>query len=162
LTWRPDTVEAIALVGEHDATSFPVDQLIHRCAFTADPGFTCNASAKCTPVAGFGFPHPVPSEGRAAFRLNLWPNNADVPGCTLPLTAAEVVITGFAFIPLPNCLLDVDGDGRAAVGTDLVYIARQFLRLAPVPPSFREQDPSIPPDVVVGGRIDALCPTAAP
>lgn len=162
LTWRPDAVESIALAGEHEALGSPIDELIHRCEFTPASGFACNTGAKCAPASGFGFLHAVPTEGRAAFRLNLWPNNAEVPGCDLPLTAAEVVIAGFEFVPLADCLLDVDRDGQAAVGTDIVYIARQLLGLVPVPPSFRAQNSSIPPDVVVGGKIDALCPAAVP
>ena len=54
--------------------------------------------------------------------------------------------------------LDVDLNGVVAVGTDVVYIARHLLELAPVPPGFRQIDPTIPPDPEIAARIDALCP----
>jgi hypothetical protein len=53
------------------------------------------------------------------------------------------------------CMLDVDGTGAANTGTDVVYIARHLLGLAPVPPGFRTASPSIPTDPVIAGRIDA-------
>ena len=37
----------------------------------------------------------------------------------------------------------------------MVYIARHLLGLTPVPASFRTIDPTIPPDSVIVGRIDA-------
>ena len=55
----------------------------------------------------------------------------------------------------PPCLLDVDGNGRVEVATDVVYIARRLVGLTPVPPSFRLRDPTIPADSVIAGRIDA-------
>ena len=56
--------------------------------------------------------------------------------------------------------LDVDMNGRIEVSTDIVYIARDRLGvgLLPVPPSFRLQDPNIPPDGTIAHNIDALCP----
>jgi hypothetical protein len=54
--------------------------------------------------------------------------------------------------------LDIDGNGRIDVATDLVYLARQLLGLPPVPPSFRALDPSIPDDTTIGANIKALCP----
>ena len=55
--------------------------------------------------------------------------------------------------------LDVDGNGRVEVATDLVYISRHLLQLASiVPPSFRTIDPTIPPDATIAANIDALCP----
>lgn len=52
--------------------------------------------------------------------------------------------------------LDVDLDGALDVGTDIIYIARYELGLPPVPPSFRAQDPTIPPDTVIAANITAL------
>ena len=54
--------------------------------------------------------------------------------------------------------LDVDGSGTVSVGTDVVYIARRLLGLAPVPPSFRVGNPTLPSDAAVGAAVDALCP----
>jgi hypothetical protein len=54
--------------------------------------------------------------------------------------------------------LDVDGNGKVDVATDIVYIARQLLGLPPVPASFRALDPSIPSDFAIAANIDALCP----
>jgi hypothetical protein len=53
--------------------------------------------------------------------------------------------------------LDVDMNGSVDVATDVVYIARHLLGLAPVPPSFRMLDPTIPADTVIAAKIDALC-----
>ncbi len=57
-------------------------------------------------------------------------------------------------------LLNVDGRGGSQANTDGVYI---FRALPPtlqniVPPLFRQLDPTIPSDVVIGANIDALCP----
>jgi hypothetical protein len=57
---------------------------------------------------------------------------------------------------LPACKLDVDGNGRAEVSTDVTYITRRLLGLTPVPPSYRTTDPSIPSDGAITARIDAL------
>lgn len=52
--------------------------------------------------------------------------------------------------------LDVDGNGIVDVATDIVYIARHLLGLAPVPPSFRVVDPTIPSDADITAQINAL------
>jgi hypothetical protein len=57
----------------------------------------------------------------------------------------------------PPCPLDVDLSGRVEVATDVVYIARHAFGIAPVPPSFRVSDPTIPADDVIAAAIDALC-----
>lgn len=54
--------------------------------------------------------------------------------------------------------LDVDGNGRLEVATDVVYIARRLLRLATVPPSFRRGHPEIPANTVIAAAIDACLP----
>jgi len=51
---------------------------------------------------------------------------------------------------------DVDENGRTETATDMVYITRRLLGLVPVPPSFRTQNPAIPPDDVIAARVDAL------
>jgi CSLREA domain-containing protein len=63
-----------------------------------------------------------------------------------------------AAIEVARPSLDVDGDGRVGVSTDIVYIARHLAGLTPVPPSFRTTDPTIPPDATIAANIDALCP----
>jgi hypothetical protein len=50
----------------------------------------------------------------------------------------------------------VDDDGLVDVATDMVYIARHVLGLPPVPQSFRDDDPTIPPDAEIAGRIELL------
>ncbi len=55
--------------------------------------------------------------------------------------------------------LDVDGNGVVDVATDILYITRRLDGLPPVPLSFRELDPAIPPDATIAANIDALCPT---
>jgi hypothetical protein len=54
--------------------------------------------------------------------------------------------------------LDVDMNGQVDVATDIVYIARYLLGLAPVPASFRILDPAIPPDPTIAAHVDAMCP----
>jgi hypothetical protein len=56
------------------------------------------------------------------------------------------------------CLLDVDQSGcPAGVATDVVYIARTLLGLAPVPPSFRRPpNPPIPPDDVIAANVASI------
>jgi hypothetical protein len=54
--------------------------------------------------------------------------------------------------------LDVDENSSVSPSTDLVYIVRRLVGLAPVPASFRQLDPSIPADAVVAANVDALCP----
>jgi hypothetical protein len=54
--------------------------------------------------------------------------------------------------------LDVDRNGSVAASTDLVYIVRTLVGLAPVPESFRQSDPFILPDAVVAANVAALCP----
>ncbi len=56
--------------------------------------------------------------------------------------------------------LDVDGNGKVDVATDIVYIARTLLELPPVPASFRALDPTIPSDSVIATSIDILATTA--
>lgn len=63
-----------------------------------------------------------------------------------------------ANIDLIGAGLDVDQDGSVAAGTDLVYIVRTLVGLAPVPASFRQADPSIPPDAAIAANVAALCP----
>ncbi len=61
--------------------------------------------------------------------------------------------------------LDVDGNGHVDAATDLLYIARFLLGLTPVPPSFREIDPSIADDADIATRIAPLLsalPTTTP
>jgi hypothetical protein len=41
------------------------------------------------------------------------------------------------------------------VSTDLVYLARRLLGLAPVPASFRTLDPSLPSDAAIAANVDA-------
>ena len=96
----------------------------------------------------------------------------DVPygatNATFPLTLAVDQASNGA-VPIPigassgqlaitECFLDVDMDGGADVATDIVYIARHLLGLPPVPASFRQGDPNIPPDAVIAANIDVLCP----
>jgi hypothetical protein len=54
------------------------------------------------------------------------------------------------------CFTDVDGLGAPPdVATDIVYVARTLLGLAPVPTSFRSLDPSIPSDGTIATNITA-------
>src|SRR5690606_20865437 len=76
----------------------------------------------------------------------------------LPDIPLEPVILDNLTAVLP--LLNVDGIGGSGANTDGVYI---FRALPPtlqtiVPPLFRQLDPNIPSDQVIGGNIDALCP----
>ena len=54
------------------------------------------------------------------------------------------------------CRVDVDKNSVAEVATDVVYIARRLLGLVPVPPTFRVLDPTIPPDVEISAKVDAV------
>ena len=73
-----------------------------------------------------------------------------------PSIAPDAAIA--ATIDAVAALLDVDTNGAVDVATDIVYIGRHLLALAPVPPSFRAVDPSIAPDAAIAATIDALCP----
>ncbi len=84
--------------------------------------------------------HPI---RRGIVRLLLLPLFAAAPVCVVPRQAAAQA-------------LDVDGNGKVDVATDIVYIARRLLGLAPVPASFRAADPTIPSDTTVGSNVDAL------
>jgi hypothetical protein len=77
------------------------------------------------------------SDGR--LRSSLW-LEGDVDAVSVPLV----------------CLLDVDGNRRVDVATDVVYVARHLLRLSPVPPSFRSNDPTIPPDATIAANVDRI------
>ena len=79
--------------------------------------------------------------------LTYYRDTALAPGATYQYRVAS---------SLPACKLDVDGNGRAEVSTDVTYITRRLLGLTPVPPSYRTADPSIPSDDAIGARIDAL------
>src|SRR5262249_35020239 len=65
------------------------------------------------------------------------------------------LIGGILPAAVASCPFDVDQDGHADPATDVVYIARYFLGLPPVPPGFRVLDPSIPADTVIAARIVA-------
>lgn len=73
-----------------------------------------------------------------------WANDAYATGVALQLIG-----------PLFSCVLDVDGNGIAEVSTDVVYVARHLLGLAPVPPAFRVLDPTIPPDTEIATNVTA-------
>lgn len=53
------------------------------------------------------------------------------------------------------CVLDVDGSGTASAGTDVIYIARHLLGIAPVPPAFRRANPAIAANAVIAARVAA-------
>jgi hypothetical protein len=54
-------------------------------------------------------------------------------------------------------LLDVDRSGGSVdVATDVVYMARSLLGLAPVPRSFRPQNPAIPPDEIIAANVASV------
>lgn len=76
----------------------------------------------------------------------------------IPGIPADPVVLGNVNAILP--LLDVDDRNGAQGSTDGVYI---FRALPPtlqtiVPTTFRQLDPTIPSDGVIGANIDALCP----
>jgi hypothetical protein len=73
-------------------------------------------------------------------------------------TADPTTLLGQVHIDPISAKLNVDMNGVADVGTDIVYIARHLLGLPPVPASFRQGDPNIPSDAVIAANIDALCP----
>jgi hypothetical protein len=73
-----------------------------------------------------------------------------------PTIPPDATIT--ANINAARAALDADMNGHVDVSTDIVYVARRLLGLPPVPASFRAIDPTIPPNTVIQGNIDALCP----
>ncbi len=73
-----------------------------------------------------------------------------------PTIPSDAVIA--ARIAAIGAALDVDLDGHVDVATDIVYIGRSLVGLAPVPPDLRLLDPSIPTDAAIAARITALCP----
>lgn len=52
--------------------------------------------------------------------------------------------------------LDLDGDGLVLPSTDAVYLSRSLLGLPPVPATFRQADPRIPPDEDIAARAGGL------
>jgi hypothetical protein len=81
-SWEPTRVEFVTLVGHHAADDLPEQDVVERFVYEED-----------------GASHIVPSPGRAAIRLNLWLIGGSPP---LGGTGAEVVISGFEFVPLPE------------------------------------------------------------
>jgi hypothetical protein len=119
-TWEPCRVRFVALRGHHSPFDFPDGSLIHEWTYTQDPTIG----------------HFVPTEGRAAFRLNLWLNHPDgAPASGEPI---EVVITDFSFWPgeppLP-CPWDLDGDCIVSV-TDFLALLAQWGTNPGGPPDF--------------------------
>jgi hypothetical protein len=85
------------------------------------------------------------SSGATALTLQECLLNEGVPSCT--------AVNGS--ITVSSCILDVDGSGAPFdVATDVTYVARRILHLAPVPPSFRQSDPGIPADSLIAARVD--------
>jgi hypothetical protein len=58
--------------------------------------------------------------------------------------------------PLGRAPLDVDENGEVDVFTDVVYVARHLLDLPDVPESYRDLDPTIPSDELIGSNVDLL------
>ena len=86
VTWSPGEVRFVALG--------PGDDVIHEFVYTGDPEMD----------------HFVPTAGRAAFRFNLWLNDAVAgPADGQPL---EVIVTDFTFSSCDprSCPWDLDGD----------------------------------------------------
>jgi hypothetical protein len=83
LRWMPGRAEFTALEGHHPATGFPASVLIHQLLYLEDPGAS----------------HLVPDPGVAAFRFNLWLNDA-VPHAPARGQEVEVVVTDFGFEPV--------------------------------------------------------------
>jgi hypothetical protein len=71
-------------------------------------------------------------------------------------TVLVLALVLFAASPAASQPLDLDLDGEVRVETDVTYLNRHMLGLSPVPQSFRDLDPSIPPDAEVAARADAL------
>jgi hypothetical protein len=88
-TWAPEQVRSVALLGYHSPSSLPQEALIDEFLYMQDAGLN----------------HFIPTEGRAAFRFNLWLNNVELGGPPPPVPAngqtVEVVVTDFSFAPLP-------------------------------------------------------------
>lgn len=84
-----------------------------------------------------------------------------VPSYTFTVNGPRVLVANFGTCAPPptSCVLDVDGDGRGVVATDLVYVSRRLRGLAPVPPSFRALDPGIPADALIAARVDGARPS---
>lgn len=76
----------------------------------------------------------------------------------LPNIPADQVILDNVNAVLP--LLNVDGIGGSSANTDGVYIFRALpptLQII-VPAAFRQLDPNIPSDQIIGANVSALCP----
>jgi hypothetical protein len=74
-----------------------------------------------------------------------------------PSIASDEVVG--ANVDLMGDGLDVDGNEAVAANTDGVYVFRRLLGLGSVVPQpFRDLDPTIPSDQIVGGAVDDLCP----
>jgi cysteine-rich repeat protein len=80
-----------------------------------------------------------------------------VPGIPLTCGPCETCAPDLGCTGSCPCQLDVDGSGPPPdVATDLVYIARALLGLAPVPASFRVLNPGIPSDAAIAAQVEAL------
>jgi hypothetical protein len=103
------------------------------------------------PIINWGF-DVSPGATNATFPLALTVDQAFNGAVPIPVGASS------GQLAITECFLDVDMDGLGSVATDIVYIARHLLGLPPVPASFRQGDPNIPPDAVISANIGALCP----
>jgi hypothetical protein len=87
-SWSPNQIEFVALTGHRDHDDYAPADVIDSYVYTHAP-----ASSRY-----------VPSAGRAAFRINLWPNNVAIGGPGPPQPAGgqrvEVVVTHF--VPEPD------------------------------------------------------------
>ncbi len=126
-TWKPCLIRFVALQGHHCPFDFPAESLIHEFIYTHDPDSN----------------HFVPTEGRAAFRFNLWLNNpAAGPADGRPI---EVVITDFSFFRSdPSCPADVNADCAVNV-LDLLALLAAW-----------GSDPGGPPDLDGDGIVGIL------
>lgn len=126
---------------------------------TASPTSTSTSTPTTTPTATPTYtstPTSTPSGTPTASPTDTPTATATVtPTFTTTPTSTSTATPTDTATPLP-CLTDVDGSGGASVATDMVYINRRMLGLSPVPASFRQADPSIPDDVVIAAKIDAI------
>ncbi|MDA1015478.1 MAG: GEVED domain-containing protein, partial [Planctomycetota bacterium] len=77
-TWADGQIEFVALQGQHNPLSFPLEDVIEQRVYTHDPG------------AG----HFVPTVGRESIRLNAWLFEGRPPADGQPV---EIVVSNFTF-----------------------------------------------------------------
>jgi hypothetical protein len=164
------------------ATAIPDATVLANCSFTIGAGASSGPLVNDQPQTADTTPADYASTTATNGMITVLPGPLDVDSNGMVDAATDVVYTARYLLNLPpvpasfrsldptippdeeiaariddlGTSLDVDDDGAVGVATDLVYVARHLLDMSPVPQSFRDLDPTIPPDSEIIPRIELL------